>query len=84
MTGADIPGMARIAVTVVPRARSARVERRADGGFRVAVTAPAREGRANAAVIEALAEHFRVPRSRVRIVRGLTGRRKLVEIADGS
>ena len=82
MTDADIPGMTRIAVTVISRARQTRVERLADGGFRVAVTAPAHEGRANAAVIDALAEHFRVPRSGVRIVRGLTTRRKVVEVAD--
>ncbi len=71
----------RIAVTVVPRARRTRVEPLEGGGFRVAVTAAPHEGQANEAVIEALAEYFRVPRSRVRIVLGRTARRKVVEIA---
>lgn len=71
----------KIAVTVVPRARTTRVEPLADGGLRVRVAAPPHAGQANAAVIEALAAHYRVPKSRVRIVSGGAGRRKLVEIA---
>jgi uncharacterized protein len=71
----------RIPVTVVPRARRTSVEPLEGGGLRVAVTAPPHEGRANQAVIEALAEYFRVPRSNVRIVLGRTARRKIVEIA---
>ena len=74
--------MMRIIVTVIPRARRPHVEPLEDGGLRVAVTAPPHEGRANAAVIAALAEHFHVPRSRVRILRGKTSRRKVVEIID--
>ena len=70
----------RIAVIAIPRARSERVEPVDATHFRVAVTAAPREGQANEAVIEALAKHFRVPRSRVRIVRGQTSRRKLVEV----
>jgi uncharacterized protein len=70
----------RITVTVAPRARQARIEQAGDGSLRVAVTAPPHQGRANEALIEALAEHFRVPRSRIRIVRGHTGRRKIVDI----
>ena len=60
--------------------RATRVERIEDGAFRVSVTAPARQGRANTAVIEALAEYFAVPRSRVRIIRGQSTRHKVVDI----
>jgi uncharacterized protein (TIGR00251 family) len=70
----------RIVVTVVPQARRTHVES-LGSGLRVAVTAPPREGRANAAVIAALAEHFRISRSRVRIVGGERSRKKVVEIA---
>ncbi len=72
----------RISVHVTPRAHHASIERVEHNTFRVAVTAPPHEGRANEAVIDLLAEYFRVPRSRVRIVRGQAGRRKIVEIAD--
>ena len=47
----------------------------------VAVNAPPVEGKANEAVVRVLAETFGVPRSRVAIVRGETGRRKTVRIA---
>ena len=45
----------RITVTVIPGARSERIERIDASRLRVAVTAPAREGRANAAVARAVA-----------------------------
>ena len=71
----------RLSVTVVPNARSTRVDRLDAGRLRVAVTAPPREGRANEALVSALAEHFGVPRSHVRIIRGAGSRHKIVEIA---
>jgi uncharacterized protein (TIGR00251 family) len=71
----------RVTVTVVPRARVRRVEAAGEGHLRVWVTAPPHEGRANAALIEILAEHYGVPRSCVRIVQGGSSRQKLVEVA---
>ena len=71
-----------IVVTVTPRARRAHVERIDETHLRVAVAAVPRAGRANDAVIAALAEYFHVPPSRVRIVRGQTNRHKVVEIAQ--
>jgi uncharacterized protein len=72
--------MVKIHVHVVANARRAGVEPLEGGGLRVAVTAAPHKGQANRAVIEALAEYFRVPRSRVRILLGRTARRKVVEI----
>lgn len=71
----------KIFVFVKPHARQTMVETLPDGTFAVSVTAPAAEGQANGAVIEALAEHFGVALSRVRIAHGVRGRRKTVEIA---
>ena len=70
----------RIWVTVKPQARKDEVVSLADGEYRVSVHAPAQEGKANEAVIELLAEHFSVPKSTVKIIRGQTSRRKLIEI----
>lgn len=72
----------RIRVRVVPRAKTNGIELLPDGSLRVRVSAPAEGGRANAAVIEALAEHFHVPRRTVTIRYGATGRSKLVEILE--
>jgi uncharacterized protein (TIGR00251 family) len=70
----------RIRIKVVPRAKQRGVEQLPDGSWRVRVSAPAEGGRANAAVIEALAEHFGVPQRAVTILQGITSRSKVVEI----
>ena len=73
----------RITVTVTPGARSERVERVDASRLRVAVTEPPREGRANAAVVRAVARFLGVPTSAVRIVHGATSRSKALEIKEG-
>lgn len=49
--------------------------------FLVSVKEPPVQGRANAAIIKALAAYFKVAPSRVRIVFGHTSREKIVEVA---
>jgi uncharacterized protein YggU (UPF0235/DUF167 family) len=44
------------------------------------VTAPALEGEANRAILAAVAKWLRVPRSRVRLVRGGRNRIKVVQV----
>lgn len=73
----------KISVKVVPRAKKPGVEKLADGSWRVAVSAPAESGKANAAVVDALAKHFDVPKSSIQILRGETSRLKLIEIVIG-
>ena len=48
--------------------------------LKVRLAARAMDGKANNALIEFLAEHYRVPRRNVRIVSGLKSRQKRVEI----
>ena len=71
----------RITARVKPNAKRTSVEKVADGDYIVRVQAPPLDGRANHAVIKALAEHFAIPRSRVRIARGLSGKIKTIDIA---
>ena len=49
-----------------------------DGIYHVRTKSPAIEGRANSRVVELLAEFFGVSKSRVKIIRGETAKRKLV------
>jgi len=70
----------RVQIQVVPRARKLGIELLPDGRLQVRVSAPAEGGRANAAVIEALAKHFNVPKRAVTILHGVTSRSKLVEV----
>lgn len=69
-----------IRVVVVPNSRTAAVTKISDSSYRVKVNARAVEGRANARLLEILAEYFYIPKSHVRIVKGLSNRNKVVEI----
>ena len=76
---------AQFALRVQPRAsRNAIVGVFSSGtqgdAVKLAITAPPVEGKANQAVIEFLAELFRVPKSSIAIVSGETGRNKVVAV----
>ena len=67
-------------IAVKTNAKKNTVEQAADGSLRVFVKAPPQEGRANEAVVETLAEHFKVPKSRVAIVGGFKSKIKIIRI----
>ena len=70
----------RLQVRVRPRARANKVEVSDLGEVRVYVTAAPEGGKANRAVIAAMAEAADVPKSRITLVRGRTSRDKVLEI----
>jgi len=51
-----------------------------DGRRKVKIAAPATEGRANAALVKFVAATLGVPQRAVRVVRGLSGRDKVLEV----
>lgn len=71
---------ARITVKVQPRAKATRVKGRMEQAYRLQLSAPPVDGKANEACIAFLAALAGVAKSRVRILSGLTGRMKVVEI----
>lgn len=71
----------RLAVWVTPGARCTSLEGVADGRLRVRVGAPAHEDKANRELVRFLAEVLGVPKSRVVIAGGGTGRRKTLRVA---
>lgn len=70
----------RINVRVIPRAKLNRVEVQPDGTVRVHTTTAPTDGKATADVIKMLAEHYGVPKTSVKLVRGATSRDKVFEI----
>ncbi len=72
----------KLFVKAKPASREAGVKKIDDNNFEVAVKEPPVQGRANEAIVNALAEYFGVARGRVRIVAGHTSRQKIVEIQD--
>jgi uncharacterized protein (TIGR00251 family) len=67
-------------VTVKPQAKQETVTELADNRYVIAVRAPAKDGKANARLVELLAEHFHTAKSHIRILRGQSARKKLLEI----
>lgn len=53
-----------------------------DGELLVHVREPAIDGKANRAVVELLSEYYDVPKNRIEIVRGLTGRVKVFKVGE--
>lgn len=70
----------RFAVRVVPGSVKASVQTAGEGMLKVKVDAPPEKGKANARLVEILAEHFSVAKSAIHIVHGTMGREKVVEI----
>ena len=76
------PGGVRINLQVQPRASRTEVVGFHGDALKVRVAAPPVDGAANEAIIRFFADRLDVGRQRVRVVRGASGRRKVVEI-DG-
>ncbi|MBO5662760.1 MAG: DUF167 domain-containing protein [Alphaproteobacteria bacterium] len=70
----------RINVRVIPRAKLNRVEVQPDGTVRVHTTTAPTDGKATNDVIKMLAEHYGVPKTSIKLVRGATSRDKVFEI----
>jgi uncharacterized protein len=70
----------RIAVKVQPGASRDRLIGKTGDEWKIALTAPPVEGRANRACVEFLARLLGVPRSAVTLIHGETSRRKVIEI----
>ncbi len=69
----------KISVKVVPNSKVEGVVK--DGnGLLLRVKEPAKEGKANRAVVKLLAEHFKVSKDSIIIVSGLKNRNKIVDI----
>ena len=70
----------KISIIAHPNSRKPRIEEDLLGTLHVYVSAPALEGKANRAVIEALADYFNVKKSSVLFIAGTKSKIKTFEI----
>lgn len=70
----------KLTVIAHPNSKKPRIEKDLFGTFHVYVNAPPLAGKANKAVIEALADYFQVKKNRVILVTGDRSKHKLVEV----
>lgn len=70
----------KVSVTVKPNSKKEFVTVNEDGTLTVRVNAPPVDGQANKRVIELLSEHFKKPKSSVKLLHGSSGKKKIFEI----
>lgn len=70
-----------IQVKVNPRAKVSSLEQLADGTWVARLKAPPVDGKANAELVELVAQHFHCRKAEVSIRSGTSGRIKMVEVA---
>lgn len=78
----------RIIVHLIPKASQNKVEGwtedvKGEKILRVKVTAVPENGKANDALIKLLSAFFKVPKSKISLIRGATSRIKYLEIQEG-
>jgi len=69
-----------IKIKVFPNSKEEEVIRKSEDSFEVKVKAKPIRGLANRAVIDALSLYFKIPPSKIRLVRGFRERNKMFEI----
>jgi len=70
----------RLNVKVLPNSGRREIRRSEDGIYRVYLKKPAENGKANDELISFLTKHFG---AKVKIVKGFSSRKKIVEISNG-
>jgi uncharacterized protein YggU (UPF0235/DUF167 family) len=72
----------RLFVTAKTGAREEKVEEKDSTHFVVAVKAQPIEGKANDAIVKALARHLKVPKSVLTLRSGATGKNKVFDVIE--
>ena len=70
----------RIYVKVVPKSSRNKIEKISEEEYKVWITAPPTQGKANKSLIELLADYFNISKSFIIIVSGKTAKTKIVDI----
>lgn len=70
----------KISVKVKPRARENKVAEIGAGRFQIWTTAAPEKGKANRAVSELLAKHFKTSKSQMTLISGKTSKNKIFEV----
>lgn len=71
---------ATLSIVLAPNAKRSGFLGLHDGALKIAVRAPALEGKANSALIEFLSGTFRIPKSSIELIKGHASKRKLISI----
>jgi uncharacterized protein (TIGR00251 family) len=76
----ETPDGCTLPVRVHPGAKRNAITGTHDGALKVSLSTPPTDGRANAALIEFLADRLNIPRARIALLTGATSRSKTLRI----
>ena len=71
-----------IKVKVKPKSSREEVKKTGENMYEVKVKETPQGGKANKRLVELLSQYFKVPKSRIKIKKGLTVKNKIVEILE--
>ncbi len=72
----------KIKVKVKPNAKKNEVKKIEEDFYEIRVTVVPEKGKANKKVIELLSKELKVPKSRIKLIRGETSKEKIFEIEN--
>ncbi|MFH1175611.1 MAG: DUF167 domain-containing protein [bacterium] len=67
-------------VKVITNAKQNKIEKTGESGFKIYITQKPEKGKANEKVLDMLAEHLKIPKSRIKIKLGAKTNKKVIEI----
>lgn len=70
----------KLNIRVITKAKQQKVVKE-ENGLKVYLNAPPVDGKANKALIELLAEYFKIKKNKIKIVKGLKSRDKIIELS---
>lgn len=76
----SIKGGVRLHLFIQPKSSKNEIVGPHNGELKIKITAPPIDGRANEGLVEFLSDYFNVPKRSVVLVRGETGRHKVVDV----
>ncbi|MFH0857634.1 MAG: DUF167 domain-containing protein [Candidatus Magasanikbacteria bacterium] len=70
----------KIHVKVIPRSSKNQLIKNPDGSYKIKLTAPPVDGEANEQLILFLSKEMKIPKYKIHIIKGLTGKNKIIQI----
>jgi len=72
--------MARLSVRIIPNASKTEVAGKEGATWKIRVSAPPIEGRANEALVDFLSDVLDVPKTSIQIIKGYSSKQKILDI----
>ena len=68
-------------IKVIPNSKVEKIVSQEGNNLKIKLQAPAHEGKANQALIKFLSQHFKVPKSKIRLLSGEKSREKTIQLS---